>query len=154
LNREECALYIDIEQLVKMFFGDVAEGHEFADAGVGEDNIDSSFHFADCLVEKVKIGHFGNVALNTGHIGTDCLHGLVKLLLAAPCDENISTFIDEQLAVASPIPSVQPVMMATLPSSFFVIALSFVAELELASYLMVVEPLPNVRNSILIERLV
>src|SRR5580698_10195266 len=45
-------------------------------------------------------------------------------------------------------------MTATLPSSFFVIAFSFVAELELASYLPVVEPLPNVRNRILIERLV
>src|ERR1700685_3088048 len=96
LNREECALYIDIEQPVKMSFGDVAEGHEFADAGVGEDNIDSPLHFADCLVEKVKIGHFGNVALNTGRIGSDCLHGLVELLLAAPCDENIGTLFDEQ----------------------------------------------------------
>src|ERR1700675_2118013 len=96
LNREECALYIDIEELVKMFFGDVAERHEFADAGVGEDNIDSPLHFADCLVEKIKIGHFGDVALNTGCIGTDCLHSLVELLLAAPCDENISAFIDEQ----------------------------------------------------------
>ena len=96
MNREECALYIDIEQLVKMFFGDVAEGHEFADAGVGEDNIHSSLHFSDCLIEKVKIGHFGNVALNAGRIGTDCLYGLVELLLAAPCYENISTFIDEQ----------------------------------------------------------
>src|SRR4029077_20894999 len=57
-------------------------------------------------------------------------------------------------AVANPIPSVPPVITATLPSSFFVIALSCVAELELASYLAIVEPLPNVRNSILIERLV
>src|SRR6202451_1931312 len=96
LNREECALYIDIEELVKMFFGDVAEGDEFADAGVGEDNIDSPLHFADCLVKKVKIGHFGNVALNTGRIGTDGLHSLVEFLLAAPRDEDIGTFFDEQ----------------------------------------------------------
>src|SRR3984957_8038943 len=96
LNREECALYVDIEQLVEMFFGDVGEGDEFADASVGEDNINSSLHLSDCLVEKVKIGHFGNVALNTGRIGTDCLHRLIELLLAAPRDENISAFIDEQ----------------------------------------------------------
>src|ERR1700722_3151504 len=95
LNREECALYNDIDQLVEMFFGDVAEWDEFADAGVGEDNIDSPLHFANCHVEKVKIGHFGDVALNTGRIGPNCLHGLVELLLAAPCDENISAFIDE-----------------------------------------------------------
>jgi len=41
-----------------------------------------------------------------------------------------------------------------LPSSFFVIAISFVAELELFSDLTGVEPLPNVRNGVLIERLV
>src|SRR5580658_112750 len=96
LNREECALYIDIEQLVKMFFGDVAEGDEFADAGVGEDNIDSALHFADCLVETIKISHFGDVSLNTRRIAADCLHGLVEFLLAAPCDEDIGTFFDEQ----------------------------------------------------------
>src|SRR5579863_9273301 len=45
-------------------------------------------------------------------------------------------------------------MTAVLPSNFFVIAFSFVAELDLASFLTVVEPLQNVRNSILIERLV
>src|SRR5271168_4751177 len=61
LNREECALYIDIEQLVEMFFGDVAEGHELTDAGVGENNIDSSLHFADRLVEMIEVGHFGDV---------------------------------------------------------------------------------------------
>src|SRR5580658_6718143 len=88
LNREECALYIDVEQLVKMFFGDFTEGNEFTDAGVGEDNIDSPPHFADCLVEAIKIGHFGDVSLNTGRIGADCFDGFVKFLLAAPRDED------------------------------------------------------------------
>jgi hypothetical protein len=58
----------------------------------GEDNIDSSLHFADCLVEKIKIGHFGDVSLNNRRIGADCLHGLVEFLLAAPRDEDIGTF--------------------------------------------------------------
>src|SRR5580693_5799662 len=104
LNREECALDVDIEQLVEMFFGDVGEGDEFANTGVGENNIDSSLHLSDCLVEKVKIGHLGNVALNTGRIGADCLQGLIELLLAAPRDEHISTFIDEQLCGCQPNP--------------------------------------------------
>src|SRR5580700_3915505 len=104
LNREECALYVDIEQLVEMFFGDVGEGDEFANAGVGEDNIDASLHFSDSLVEMIKIGHLGNVAPNAGRIGTDCLNGLVELLLAAPRDENISAFIDEQFCRCQPNP--------------------------------------------------
>src|SRR5580658_3654696 len=68
LNREECALDVDIEQLVKMFFGDVAEGDEFANTGVGENNIDSSLHLSDCLVEMIKIAHLGNVAPNAGRV--------------------------------------------------------------------------------------
>src|SRR6266436_8580251 len=41
LHREECALYIDVEQLVKMFFGGFTEGNKFTNAGVGENNVDS-----------------------------------------------------------------------------------------------------------------
>src|SRR5580704_2573918 len=91
-----------------MSFGDFSEGNEFTDAGVGENNIDLSLHFADCLVEMIKIGHFGNVSPNTGRIGADCLHGLVEFLLAAPCDENISTFIDEPLCSCQPNPFCSP----------------------------------------------
>ena len=104
MNREECAPYIDIEQLVKLFFGDFPEGDKFADTGIGKDNIDSSLHFADCLVEKIKIGHFGYVSLNTGRVGTECLHGLVEFLLAAPHDEDIGTFFDEQFCSCQPNP--------------------------------------------------
>src|SRR5579862_1299864 len=104
LNREECALYVDIEQLIEMFFGDVAEGNEFADAGVGEDNIDSSLHFADGVVEMIKIGHFGDVAPNASRIGTDCLHGLVEFLLATPRDEDIASFFDEEFCRCQPNP--------------------------------------------------
>ena len=47
LYREQCALYIDVEQLVKMLLDDFTEGNKFADAGVGENSIDSCFHLAD-----------------------------------------------------------------------------------------------------------
>ena len=104
MNREECALYIDIDQLVKVFFGDFTEGNEFTDAGVAEDNIDSSLHFADSLVETIKIGQFGNVSLYTRRIGADCFHRLVEFLLAAPRDEDIRTFFDEQFCSSQPNP--------------------------------------------------
>src|SRR5579862_1744154 len=87
-----------------MFFGDVAEGNEFADAGVGEDNMGSPLHFADGLVEMIKIGHFGDVAPNAGRIGTDCLHGLVEFLLATPRDEDIASFFDEEFCCCQPNP--------------------------------------------------
>ena len=36
MHSEQCALYIDVEQTVKMFFGDFTKGNKFANAGVGE----------------------------------------------------------------------------------------------------------------------
>ena len=102
MNCEECAFYIDVDQLVEMFFGDVAERDEFADAGVGEDNIDSSLHFADCLVKKIKIGHFGDVSPDTDRIGTDGLHGLIEFLLATPRDEDMRAFLNEQFCSCQP----------------------------------------------------
>ena len=43
-----------------MLFGDFTEGNKFTNAGVGENNIDSHLHIADCLVETIKIGQFGD----------------------------------------------------------------------------------------------
>src|ERR1700682_1939237 len=53
LHREERALYIDVEQPVKMLFGDSIKGNKFTNAGVGENNIDSPLHLTDRLVETI-----------------------------------------------------------------------------------------------------
>src|SRR5579862_8611269 len=63
LHREQCALYIDVEQPVEMLFGDFTEGNKFTNAGVGENNIDSPFHVTDSLVETIQVGQFGDVSL-------------------------------------------------------------------------------------------
>src|SRR6266436_9558416 len=52
-------------------------------------------------------------------------------------------------AAANPIPSVPPVMTATLPSSFLGIVFPCSCR-----FLLGVEPLVNIRNGILVERLV
>ena len=54
----------------------------FANASIGKNNIDSALHLGNGLVETIKVGEFGNVSLNSGNVGTDCLHGFVKFLLA------------------------------------------------------------------------
>src|SRR4029077_13367241 len=79
-----------------MLFGDGPKGNKFANAGVGENNIDSPLHLSDGLVKTVKVGQFGNVSLNSRSVGADCLHGLVKFLLAAARDEDIGTLLDEK----------------------------------------------------------
>src|SRR5258708_13350465 len=57
--------------------------------------------------------------------------------------------LTKSFAVAKPIPSVPPVMTATLPSSLLGIVFPCSCRV-----LMGVEPLPNIRDGILVERLV
>src|SRR6202047_4761086 len=87
-----------------MLFGDGPKGNKFANAGVGENNIDSPLHVRDGLVKTIKVGQFGNVALNSRNVGADCLHGLVEFLLAATRDEDIGALFDEKLCRSQPNP--------------------------------------------------
>src|SRR5882757_1239441 len=80
-----------------MLFGDGSKGNKFADAGVGENNIDSDFYLSDCLVQTIKVGRQRNVSLNSRNVRADCLHGIVEFLLATARDEDIRTFFDEKL---------------------------------------------------------
>src|SRR5260370_35331785 len=88
-----------------MFFGDGTNGHKFANAGVRENNIDSSFYLCNSLVETIKVGQFGNVSLNARNVATDCLHGLVDLLLAPTRDEDVATLVDAEFGLSQPNPS-------------------------------------------------
>src|ERR1700730_1613543 len=87
-----------------MLFGDGSKGNKFANAGVGEDNIDSPLHLRDGLVKTIKVGHFGNVSLNAENVAADCLHGLVEFFLAAARDKDIRTLFDEELCRSYPNP--------------------------------------------------
>src|ERR1700691_26278 len=97
LHRKQRSSDVDVEQLVEMLFRDGPEWDKFANPGVGENNIESPLHLGYGLVEPVKVGQFGNVSLNAGYIGADCLHGLVEFLLPTARDENVGTLSDEKL---------------------------------------------------------
>src|SRR6202171_6285623 len=104
LQRKQRSPYIDVEQLVEMLFGDGPERNKFANAGVGENNIDSLLHLGDGLVETIEVGQFGNVSLNARNVAADCLHGLVELLLATARDEDVGTLFDEKFCRSQPNP--------------------------------------------------
>src|SRR6267378_844075 len=87
-----------------MLFGHGPKGNKFADAGVGENNIDSPLHLRDGLVKTIKVSQLGNVALNSRNVGADCLHGRVEFLLAAARDEHIGTLFDEKFSSSQPNP--------------------------------------------------
>src|SRR5438270_3369584 len=87
-----------------MLFGDGPKGNELAKAGVGENNVDSSFHLRDGLVKTIKVSQLGNVSLNSRNVGADCLYGLVEFLLSAARDEDIGTLFDEKCCSSQPNP--------------------------------------------------
>src|SRR6267154_2100806 len=66
-----------------------------------------------------------------------------------PVMKTCAPSLTKSFAVANPIPSVPPVMTATLPSSFLGIVFPCSCRV-----LMGVEPLPNIRDGILVERIV
>src|SRR6266478_4546715 len=87
-----------------MLFGDGPKRNKFANAGVGENNIDSPLHLRDGLVKTIKVSRLGNVSLNSRNLGADCLHGLVEFLLAAARDEDIGTLLDKEFSSSQPNP--------------------------------------------------
>src|ERR1700693_959705 len=87
-----------------MLFGNGPKGNKLANAGIGENNIEMPLHLRDTLIKTIEVSQFGNISLNCGNVGADCLHGRVEVLLAAACDEDIGTFFDEQLRRSQPNP--------------------------------------------------
>src|SRR6266478_10182557 len=74
-----------------------------------------------------------------------------------PVMNTYAPSLTKSFAVANPIPSVPPVMTAILPSSFLGIVFPCSCRVRTNfphSDSMRVEPLPNVRDGILVERLV
>jgi hypothetical protein len=53
------------------------------------------------------------------------LHSLVEFLLTAARDEYESSLLDEDFAVASPIPVVPPVTTASFPCNFLVSGIGY-----------------------------
>src|ERR1700688_1314447 len=87
-----------------MLFGNRPEGNKFGNTSVGENNVDSPLYLSDGLVKTIKVGQFGNVALNSRNVGADGLYGLIEFLLPAPGDEDIGTLVDEKLCRSQPNP--------------------------------------------------
>src|ERR1700733_12210159 len=87
-----------------MLFGNGPKGDEFAHAGVSENNVDSPLRLGEGLVKAIKVGHLGDVALNSRNVGADCLHSLVEFLLATARYEDIGTLFDEKFCRSEPNP--------------------------------------------------
>src|SRR6202165_3087277 len=154
LHRKQRSPYIDVEHFVEMLFGDGPKGNKFANAGVGENNIESPLHFGDGLVKTIKVSQLSNVSLNSRNVAADCLHGLVEFPLPTARDENICTLFDEKLCRSQSNPFCPAGDDSDLAFEPF-------GHCFLRYYLSLCygrlrcgEPLPNIRDGILVERLV
>src|SRR5580700_7382412 len=87
-----------------MLFGDLAQRSKFANAGVGENNVDSPPQLRHGLVEAIEVGPLGNVSLNSRNVAANRPHRLVEFLRSAAGDEDIGTFFDEKLRRCQPNP--------------------------------------------------
>ena len=91
---------IDIEELVEMRLRDLFQRGKLGYSNVGKEHINSPL-LTHGFVEAIKVGQIGNVALHASNIASDCIHSLVKFLLAAPRDENVGTLLTKSWAAAT-----------------------------------------------------
>jgi len=78
LHREQCALHVEIEKLVKMLLSEACQGSEFASAGIGDQDIDLSLRLHG-LVQSIEVLQFGDVSPNARNLAADRLYGFVEL---------------------------------------------------------------------------
>src|ERR1700733_1219952 len=87
-----------------MLFGDAPKAGKFANAGIGENNIDLPLRLSDGLIKTIKVGQFGNVSLDARDFAPDRLHGLVEFLLPTARDEDIGALFDKNLCCSQSNP--------------------------------------------------
>ena len=63
--------HVYVESLVVVGFGDRTEGREFAEAGVGEENVDAAFLLFHRGVKAIEISEICDVALDGGDVFAD-----------------------------------------------------------------------------------
>ena len=84
LDCEQRTLHVDVEHLVEMLLCNVTQGGKLTEAGISEDNVDSSPLFINGFVKTIKISQLGDVPLNTSNITSNGSHRLVQQLLRRP----------------------------------------------------------------------
>ncbi len=86
-----------------MLLDDFAEWSKFSDAGISEHYIDSP-PYRNGLVQKIEVGQFRNVSLNTSNIAANWFRDLVEFLLATTRDEAVGALFYTELRRSQPYP--------------------------------------------------
>ena len=81
----------------KCLLGDLAEAALLARPGTCPQHVDRALFLLDRLEQAVQIGEVGRIGLHAGHVPADLLDGFVQRVLASARDEDVGSFVYEQL---------------------------------------------------------
>ena len=95
LHGEEGAAHVEVEGLIEVLLGDLAQRHGLAYAGACEQDVDAALLPLDCVEEAVEVVEIGRVSLDTGDVSADQLDGLVECFLLAAGYEDVGAFFDK-----------------------------------------------------------
>jgi hypothetical protein len=68
-----------------------------AHPGTCPQHVNYALFLLDRLEQTVQIGEVGRIGLHAGHVPADQLDGFVQRLLPSARDEDVSSFVHEQL---------------------------------------------------------
>ncbi len=83
-----------------MLLGDLAEPALLAHPSTCPQHVDRALFPLDRLEQTVQIFEVRRVGLYAGHVPPDQLDGVVQRVLPTACNEDMSSFVDEQLGAS------------------------------------------------------
>ena len=93
LHREEETFHVDVEDRVIELLSYFAERGILCHSGIGEYDIELAFLFFNLPEETIKVGKIRYVSLYSAGISSHFLNRCSQLLLPAPRDEDVRTFV-------------------------------------------------------------
>jgi hypothetical protein len=85
------------ESGIEVLLGDLAELALLARPGTCPQHVDGALFPPDRVEQTVQIVQVGRISLHAGHVPADQLDGFIQSFLPPTRDENVSSFVNEQL---------------------------------------------------------
>ena len=97
LHREQLAARVQPEGGIEVLLGDLAEPALLARPGTCPQHVDRALFLPDRVEQAVQIRQVGRIALHAGDVPADQPDGFVQCFLPPARDEDVSSFVCEQL---------------------------------------------------------
>jgi hypothetical protein len=93
----ERAARVQPESGIEVLLGDLAELAFLGRPGTGPQHVDGALFPPDRVEQTVQIDQVGAISLHAGHVPADQFDGFIKGVPPPTRDEDVSSFVDEQL---------------------------------------------------------